>query len=431
MEQQNVLVIGGGGREHAISWALARSPQVKKVYVAPGNAGTQWSAGNGLAAAETVSLAADDITNLVGFAQTHDIALTIVGPEVPLAAGLVDIFQDCGLRVFGPVKAAARLEASKAFAKDFMHQHGIPTAAYSICDQYDAAHQAVVAASGYVVVKADGLAAGKGVFVCDTLAEAEDALHLIMQQRIFGEAGDRVVIEERLTGREISVLAFTDGNTIIPMPMARDYKRAYDHDHGPNTGGMGAYAPASDISQAQIDEIIQRVLLPTIQGLAAQGTRYVGVLYAGLMLTDQGMRVLEFNCRFGDPETQVLLPLLETDLYDLANACLDSRLAELEVRWRPGFCATVVLASAGYPNSYVKGFPIQGLQELHGNDEVLVFHAGTAQSKGQVVTAGGRVLAISALGRTLPLAVHRAYVAADTIQFERSQMRRDIGRVTV
>lgn len=440
MAKLTVLVVGSGGREHALAWALARSSQVEQVYVAPGNAGTEWRplspcppAGGGVrggAASTNVAVAADDIPTLVALARERRVDLTVVGPEAPLAAGIVDAFHAAGLRVFGPGRRAARLESSKAFAKAFMCEHAIPTAGYARFDDYSAARRFVETfrgdASGGIVVKADGLAAGKGVIVCSDADEAQTALRRMMVEHEFGAAGDTVVIEERLSGPEVSVLAFADGCTVVPMPPARDHKRVYDGDRGPNTGGMGAYAPAPDVSEALVSEICRMVLQPAVDGMAARGTPYVGVLYAGLMLTPDGPKVLEFNCRFGDPETQVILPLLETDLVDILLACVEGRLDQVEVGWRPGACATVVLASPGYPGAYPKGLPISGLDEVAGGD-VVVFHAGTARRGGRVVTAGGRVLAVSGLGPDLPAALRRAYASIERIRFEGVHFRRDIG----
>lgn len=429
-----VLVIGSGGREHALAWALSRSPQVAQVFVAPGNAGTEWPANDAAAglqpraASQNVHIAVDDFPALLAFAQQKKIDLTVIGPEVPLAAGIVDAFQAAGLMVFGPTQAAAQLEASKAFAKNFMREHRIPTADYGVLTDYVVARAFLTEFGRPMVVKADGLAAGKGVLVCDTIADAEEALRQIMQERVFGAAGDTVVIEERLIGREISVLAFCDGRTVVPMPVARDHKRALDGDHGLNTGGMGAFAPTPDVSRELVDEVIRTVLQPAVDGMAARGTPYVGVLYAGLMLTPQGARVLEFNCRLGDPEAQVILPLLATDLYTVLTACIAGRLHELDIRWREQSCATVVLASPGYPGVYPKGLPISGLDSLAKYPDVIAFHAGTAEENGQVVTAGGRVLAITALGSDLPHALNTAYMGVAHIHFEGMHYRHDIGR---
>ncbi len=432
--QQTVLVIGSGGREHTLAWSLARSPQVGQVYVAPGNGGTEWPANpaaEGLqprAAAANVPISVDDLSGLVDFARQKNVDLTIVGPEAPLAAGIVDLFQEAGLRVCGPNRQAAQLEASKAFANDFMRRHNIPTGGYAVFDDYQAAGDYLRQVDYRVVVKADGLAAGKGVLICDDIDQAQAALQTIMIERAFGAAGDKVVIEERLEGPEISILAWCDGQTVVPIIPARDHKRVFDDDQGPNTGGMGAYTPAPDIEPALVENVMQTVLQPAVDGMAAQGTPYIGVLYAGLMLTADGPKVLEFNCRFGDPETQAELPLLETDLLEIFWACIEGRLDQVDVRWRSGSCATIVMSSPGYPGSYPKGLPITGLDKAAELENVVVFHAGTAQSEEGVVTAGGRVLAVSALGDNLAAALSRAYTGVEQIQFEGAHYRRDIGR---
>jgi phosphoribosylamine--glycine ligase len=340
----------------------------------------------------------------------------------------VDTFQAAGLRVFGPSRAAAALEGSKAFAKAFMTECDIPTAEYAVFDDYVVACDYVKQARSPLVVKADGLAAGKGVIVCDDHVEALAALRRMMIEREFGEAGLHVVLEERLVGPELSVLAFADGRTVALMPCARDHKRVFDNDQGPNTGGMGAYAPVPDIDPAFIEEIRRSVLQPTIDGLAARGTPYIGVLYAGLILTTDGPKVLEFNCRFGDPETQAILPLLETDLAEIMLACVEGRLDSVDVRWKASACATVVLAAPGYPGVYPKGLSISGLEHFAPDENAVVFHAGTAQQSDQTVTAGGRVLAVSAPGLDLPAALFAAYRAVERIHFEGMHYRRDIGQ---
>jgi phosphoribosylamine--glycine ligase len=414
-----VLVIGSGGREHALVWALSRSPQVGEIYAAPGNAGTAVSAIN-------VPIPSDDLAGLVEFAREKQVDLTVVGPEAPLAAGIVDRFQAAGLPVFGPTQAAAQLESSKAFAKTFMREQGIPTADYAIFDDLAAARAYVERQSGPMVVKASGLAAGKGVLMCANRDEALAALQLAMQERAFGSAGDSVVIEEWLQGPELSLLAFSDGRTVVPMLPARDHKRAYDNDAGPNTGGMGVYAPPPDVDETLVAEIMRTVLEPAVRGMAEQGTPYVGVLYAGVMLTASGPQVLEFNCRFGDPETQVILPMLDSDLAEIMLACIEGRLSPEMVRVKPGACAAVVMAAPGYPGSYPKGALISGLDDVP--DDVLVFHAGTALRDGQVVTSGGRVLAVSAVGADLETAVTKAYAGVSRIHFDGAHYRTDIGK---
>ncbi len=414
----NLLVIGRGGREHTLAWKLAQSPRAGRVWVAPGNGGTLANA----------PLAEDDFTGLIEFARREAIGLVIVGPEAPLAVGAVDAFLSAGLPCFGPTRAAAQLEASKAFAKDFMSRHRLPTGRYAVFSDYAAALAHLRAVDYPVVIKASGLAAGKGVIVPDTLTEAKAALYQIMVERAFGSAGDETLIEERLTGPEVSVLAFCDGQTVVPMPAAQDHKRVFAGDTGPNTGGMGAYAPAPLLTPALQAEVVETILQPTVDGLRAEGIPYVGVLYAGLMLTPAGPRVLEFNCRFGDPETQVILPLLESDLIAVFRACLNGTLAQTEVRWRPGAAATVVAASEGYPGNYPKGREITGLAQAETLPGVAVFHAGTRRdAEGRLLTDGGRVLTVTGLGDTLKEALERAYAGLEPIHFEGMHFRRDIG----
>ena len=417
-----ILIVGSGGREHALAWKLAQSSHVSQIYVAPGNGGTAELAQN-------VPIPADDIPALSEFTQQEKVDLTVVGPEVPLVGGIVDAFQAKGLHIFGPSAAAARLEGSKAFAKLFMVEEGIPTAPGAVLRDYGAAHAYLRQQPLPIVVKASGLAAGKGVFVCSTLGAAEAALHQIMVERTFGAAGDKVLIEDCLMGEEVSLLAFSDGRTVMPMLPARDYKRALDGDEGPNTGGMGGYAPSPYVTPAIVRQVTQRVLQPTVDGMRRRGTPYVGVLYAGLMLTEQGPRVLEFNCRFGDPETQMLLPLLESDLLDVLLACVQDRLSEIELRWRHGFNVGVVLASGGYPGATDKGKPISGLDVAAERADV-VFHAGTQRQGAQLVTSGGRVMVVNAVAATLKEARERAYTAVDSIFFEGVQYRRDIARTS-
>lgn len=425
-----VLLIGSGGREHALAWKLAQSPRLTALYVAPGNAGTDNPQSQ--VPISNLIIPADDSPALVGFAQHNEIDLVIIGPEAPLAAGLADALRAAGVRVFGPSRAAAQIEASKAFAKAFMAHHGLPTARYAVFTRFDEALAHLRSAGFPVVIKASGLAAGKGVLVPTSHAEAEAALRQIMVAREFGAAGDEVVIEERLEGEEVSLLAFTDGVTVRAMPPAQDHKRLLDGDLGPNTGGMGAYAPAPCAPSALVDEMTRRVLQPAVDGLRAEGHPFVGCLYAGLMLTRDGPRVLEFNCRFGDPETQVLLPLLESDLLDVALACAEGRLGAAGIRWKPGAAACVVLASEGYPGAYPVGRVITGLDAPL--TEAVVFHAGTRRASAgtrragdEIVTAGGRVLAVTGWGAGLPEALRAAYAAVSQIHFDGMQFRRDIG----
>lgn len=415
-----VLVVGSGGREHALAWMLQQSGRVGRLFVAPGNGGTQSIASN-------VAISESDIPALVDFAAQNGIDLSVIGPEIPLAAGIVDAMRAKGLLAFGPSQAAAQLESSKAFAKAFMREWGIPTAEYGEFDDCDTAVRFVEAFGRPVVVKANGLAAGKGVIVCNEVEQAKTVVKRILVDRVFGESGKKVIIEERLTGQEVSILAFTDGKTVVTMPPARDHKRIFDNDEGPNTGGMGAYAPAPDVSLELLEQITCTVLQPVVDGMAARGTPYAGVLYAGLMLTPDGPQTLEFNCRFGDPETQVILPLLDTDLLEILLACVEGCLHKVDVRWKPGACAAVVAASPGYPGSYLTGLPITGLEDL---TDGIVFHAGTSRdTNGQLVTSGGRVLAVSALGDDLDAAVTKAYAGISQIYFEGMHFRRDIGKV--
>lgn len=429
----HVLVIGSGGREHALAWALSRSPQIEQVYVAPGNGGTTWPAnkGTGLqprAACQNVPIDANATQELIAFAKDNAIALTVIGPEEPLATGIVDAFQAVGLPVFGPSRAAAQLEASKAFAKAFMETHGIPTAEYATFTDLEAARSYVRNVGRPLVVKASGLAAGKGVLICDTVQDAEQALNQIMIDQVFGTAGQQVVIEERLRGREVSVLAFCDGKRFVTMPIARDHKRALDGDRGLNTGGMGAFTPATDLSAPELAQIERQVLQPVLDGMAAQGSPYVGVLYAGLMLTSEGFKVLEFNCRFGDPETQVILPLLQTDFYDVLVACIMGRLNQLEIHWSKKTCLTVILAAPGYPQSYPKGLPMAIHPHIKTLPDVIAFHAGTTIVHDQLLTAGGRVIGITAVANDLTDARQKAYAAVEYVRFDGMHFRRDIGQ---
>ena len=416
--KQTILLVGAGGREHAIAWKLAQSPRLGKLFIAPGNPGTAEAGTN-------VPIPVEDIPALVSFARKQSIWLVIVGPEAPLALGLVDKLLAAGIPAFGPSRAASQIETSKVFAKAFMQRHGIPTAAYAAFSNYKEALAYLERVDTPVVIKASGLAAGKGVLLPDTPAEARQALYDLMVARSMGSAGDEVVIEERLEGEEISLLAFTDGTTVRTMPPAQDHKRLLEDDRGPNTGGMGAYAPAPACPPALVEELTRSVLQPAVDGLRAEGMRYQGVLYAGLMLTPRGPKVLEFNCRFGDPETQALLPLLQSDLVEIARACVSGTLDQVAVRWQPGSCACVVLTSPGYPASSTAGLPIQGLGVPLENGAI--FQAATRLDHERIVTDGGRVLGVSAWADDLPTALERAQAAAAGIQFEGRHYRRDIG----
>jgi len=414
-----ILIVGNGGREHALVWALHQSLQVGEIFIASGNAGTAQIGKN-------VDISPENIPALVKFANEQQFDLVVVGPEVPLSLGLADELQKIGLRVFGPVQASAQIESSKAFAKGLMVKKNIPTAQYAEFSDEVSARAYLQTCQHSVVVKADGLAAGKGVVVCDNKEQAEEALNYLIHTGGFGDASSKIIIEERLSGAEASVLAFCDGKTLVLMPPARDHKRALDGDKGANTGGMGAFAPIADLSSGDLAHIHKTIMQPMVDALAENGTPFVGVLYAGLMLTGDGIKVLEFNARFGDPETQVILPLLDTDLYDILCACADGRLGEIQIHWKNAFCATVVLASGGYPASYPKGLPIHGLETK--SDDVIVFHAGTSPEKEQVLTSGGRVLAVSAIGDTLKSALDKSYAHITKIHFDGMHYRKDIGR---
>ncbi len=415
-----VLVVGGGGREHALVWKIAQSPLVKKVYCAPGNPGIAQHA-------ERVPLNAEDILGIMQFVREKGIDLTVVGPEDPLTMGIADELTGKGYKVFGPTAACAQIEGSKVFCKRLLHKHAIPTGAFRVFEDAHDAHDYIDRIGAPIVVKADGLAKGKGVIVCATTDEAHLAVLEIAEQRIFGKAGDRLVVEECLRGEECSMLAITDGRTIIPMEPAQDHKPIFDGDKGPNTGGMGAYSPVPSMTVALRDEVERKILVPTVHALRLEGLKYRGVLYAGLMLTDTGPQVLEYNCRWGDPEAQPLLMRMKSDLVPLLLGTAEGTLREAEVAWdeRPAVC--VAMASGGYPGSYEKGKPIHGLDKAAKMPDVMVFHAGTAESGGKVVTAGGRVLGVTALGRDIAEARSRVYAAVDEIHWDGAQYRTDIG----
>ena len=411
----NILVIGSGGREHALYWKLSESPQTEQIYAIPGNPGMGASA----------AIALDDHAAILRFVKEHEIGLVVVGPEVPLMNGLVDELEAAGIRAFGPRANAAEIEGSKSFAKDLMKKYGIPTARYEVFTAAEPARAYIRQEGAPIVVKADGLAAGKGVIVAMTEQEALDAVDAIMEDHSFGDAGARVVIEEFMEGEEASLLAFTDGTTIRPMISAQDHKRAYDGDRGPNTGGMGTYAPAPVMTPEMTERAVEEILKPTIAAMAKEGRVYRGCLYLGLMVTSDGPKVVEFNARFGDPETQVVLPLLDSDLVAIMCACADGTLADVPIRWKDGAAVCVVLASGGYPGHYEKGQEIHGLADAEAMG-ALVFHAGTAMKDGKLVTNGGRVLGVVGRGTDISSAVDAAYAAATKISFKDAYYRKDI-----
>jgi len=416
-----VLVIGSGGREHALVWKIARSPRVSKVFCAPGNAGIARQAA-------CVSIDATDIAALAEFAQGNRVDLTVVGPEAPLVAGICDEFRRRGLRIFGPGKAAAAIEGSKVFAKTLMARHGIPIGAFEVFDDYGRARDYLRAQPPPIVVKADGLAAGKGVTVARSLDEAEAALHAIMVERAFGDAGNQVIIEECLSGQEVSLMVFADGEDLVPMAASQDHKPVFDGDRGPNTGGMGCYSPVPAMGDELYQEALERIMRPTLRAMAAEGCPYSGVLYGGLIITERGLQVLEFNCRFGDPESQPVLPRMTTDLVEMLEAAADGRLDGASCEWSEQAAVCVVMASGGYPGDYEKGKEITGLDEAERMDGVIVFHAATQRDDARWLTNGGRVLGVTGLGDTLRPAIDRAYQGAGAIHFEGAHYRRDIGQ---
>jgi len=415
-----ILVVGSGGREHALVWKLHYSPIVKKIYAAPGNAGIS-------KLAECVRIASEDLSGLANFAERNSIDLTVVGPELPLTLGIVDEFKKRNLRIFGPSKMAAMIEGSKVFAKEFMKKYHIPTASFKIFERPDEAINFVKSSDMPLVIKADGLAAGKGAFIIEDVNSGISAVQKIMVEKIFKDAGNKVVIEDFLEGDEATILAFTDGKTILPMPSSQDHKKIYDGDRGPNTGGMGAYAPAPIVDNKMMKLIHDEILEPTIVGLEQEGRIFKGILYAGLILTERGPKVMEFNCRFGDPETQVILPLLKSDLAEILMSIVEGDLSFEEVDWKDEFAVCVILASAGYPSKYEKGKQIFGLDKPDHAEDVLIFHAGTKQEGGRLVTNGGRVLGVTAVDKNVEKAIRKAYDTVEKIRFEGVQFRRDIG----
>lgn len=415
-----VLVVGGGGREHALVWKVSQSPKVTKIYAAPGNAGIAQLA-------ECVPVKAEDIPGLLAFAKKTGVDLTIVGPEGPLSLGIVDEFAKAGLRIFGPSGKAAIIEGSKQFSKDLMKKYGIPTAEYSVFTARAKAEAYVREKGAPIVVKADGLAAGKGVVVAETIEEALKAVELIMGQKAFGDAGNRVVIEECLRGEEASFMVFSDGKTVVPMASSQDHKRVFDADKGPNTGGMGAYSPAPVVTRKLERQVMDTIMIPTVRAMEKEGRLFKGVLYAGLMIRDDEAKVLEFNARFGDPETQPIMARLETDLITIIEDIIEERLAKTDISWKPASAVCVVMASGGYPGNYEKGREIIGLEQAAKHKNVIVFHSGTAGKNGRIVTDGGRVLGVTGIGPTVAAAIDNTYAAVRDISFEGAHYRRDIG----
>jgi len=416
-----VLIVGSGGREHALAWKIAQSPHVEKIYCAPGNGGIG-------TIAQCVPIKAMDIEGVVSFSKSEGMDLVVVAPDDPLAAGMVDALEKEGIRAFGPRRDAAIIESSKVFAKNLMKNHSIPTAAFETFDNADAACEYLKKCSFPIVVKADGLALGKGVIIAKSYDEAAKAVNGMMAEKMFGSAGDRIVIEEFLKGSEVSVLAFTDGKTIVPMVSAQDHKRVFDNDEGPNTGGMGAFSPSPLYTDEIHSVCMEKIYLPTIEAMRRENRTFKGVLYFGLILTKDGPKVLEYNARFGDPETQVVLPRLDTDIIDIFNAVIDEKLDSVKIKWKDNSAVCVVLASGGYPGKYETGYKIEGIEEAQKDSSVVVFHAGTKACDGSFFTSGGRVLGVTAVASSLGEAIERAYEAAGKISFPNMHFRRDIGR---
>ncbi|MDD2287154.1 MAG: phosphoribosylamine--glycine ligase [Paludibacter sp.] len=416
----NILVVGSGGREHAIVWTIAQSMKANKIYCAPGNGGIA-------DIAECLPINATDIEGMVQAAKDYKIDLVVVAPDDPLAKGMVDAMTKAGIRAFGPTAEAARIEASKAFSKEFMKKYGIPTANYALFSESDEALEYLKKQKYPLVVKADGLALGKGVIICKNQKEAEDAVNSIMIENNFGEAGKQVVIEEFLTGTEVSILSFTDGKTLSIMPASQDHKRAMDDDKGLNTGGMGTFSPSRVYTPELAQICMENIYLPTINALNREGITFKGILYFGLILTDEGPKVLEYNARFGDPETQVVLPTLETDLVDIFEAVIDGTLDKINIEWSDAACVCVIMASGGYPENYKKGYEIKGIEQAELDSNIIVFHAGTKKENGKYYTNGGRVLGVTAIGKDLKHARERAYKAVEKIQFKDAHYRKDIG----
>ncbi|MCX7715441.1 MAG: phosphoribosylamine--glycine ligase [Clostridia bacterium] len=415
-----ILVVGGGGREHAIVWKISQSPLVEKIYCAPGNGGIS-------ELAECVDIKATDIDAMVKFAQDNKIDLTVVAPDDPLVLGMVDVFEAVGLRVFGPRANAAILEGSKVFSKELMKKYNIPTAKYEVFTESEKAIEYLRNGSFPAVIKAEGLALGKGVIIAKDLDEAIKGVKSIMEDKVFGDSGNRIVIEEFLTGPEVSVLAFTDGKTVVPMVSAQDHKRAYDNDEGLNTGGMGTFSPSRLYTKQISDECMENIFKPTVSAMAKEGRPFKGVLYFGLMMTQEGVKVIEYNARFGDPEAQVVLPRLQTDLVEIMNAIIDERLHEIDICWANNAAVCVIMASGGYPIKYQSGYEISGLDAAQAMDGITVFHAGTKKDGEKIVTAGGRVLGVTAVDENLDKAIARSYDAVEKIHFKDAHYRKDIG----
>ncbi len=420
MNNMKVLIVGSGGREHALAWKIAQSPLVDKLYCAPGNGGIA-------ALAQCIPIKAMDIEAMTAFAKSEEIDLVMVAPDDPLAAGMVDALEKAGVRAFGPTKNAAIIESSKSFSKELMKKYGLPTAAYEVFEEQDAAIAYLADARFPIVVKADGLALGKGVVIAQNYDEAVRAVRDMMSDKVFGTAGDRIVIEEFLVGPEVSILAFTDGKTVVPMVSSQDHKRALDNDMGLNTGGMGTFSPSRLYTEELHSYCIDNIYIPTIKAMNAEGRKFKGVIYFGLILTDDGPKVLEYNARFGDPETQVVLTRLKTDLVEIFDAIIDERLDSVKIEWEDNAAVCVILASGGYPGKYTTGIEISGLAEAEQDPAVVVFHAGTKLEDGKYYTAGGRVLGVTAVAETMDSAREKAYAAVGKISFEGMHYRRDIG----
>lgn len=416
-----VLVVGGGGREHTIIWKLAQSPKIKELYCAPGNGGISKMA-------SCVAIKATDIDGIVNYSKENKIDLVVVAPDDPLAAGMVDRLNEAGIRAFGPVKAAAVIEGSKAFSKDLMKKYNIPTADYRVFDKSEQALEYLENCKAPIVVKADGLALGKGVIIAKTVDEARIAVNDIMNDRVFGDAGRKIVIEEFIEGPEMSILAFTDGRTIVPMVSSQDHKRAFDNDEGPNTGGMGTFSPSPLYDEKLHNYCMKEIFIPTVEAMNKENRKFKGILYFGLMLTKDGPKVLEYNARFGDPETQVVLPRLKTDLLDIFEAIIDERLSEISIDWENNAAVCVVAASGGYPGKYGVGVEINGIEDAEEDGSTKVFHAGTSCRDGRYYTAGGRVLGVTAVEENIEKAIKKAYAGIGKIHFEGMHYRKDIGR---